>query len=121
MTGGVFSLAVRSGASMRLILSLASFLITFGGVCIYMQANAVKGCGAADYLLAKLLEGAAAFSIAYLAYPLFFDDSAAVFSSSSLRLAANRLVTLGELSLLFLLASGASVLFAVIYTKRTRA
>lgn len=126
MTNGL-SLLFLSEAGMRLKLSLACFLLSFGGICIFMQASAVSRVKAGAYLLAKLAHGALAFALCYLLFPLFFNESVSVFGSggllgsgSSLGSALPRALSMLEVSLLMLTASAAACAAAVFMAKRTR-
>lgn len=78
MTNGLASL---SSVGTRLSVSLCSFLLSFGGICIYAQSKLVfPRLSLALYLPVKLLMGAVSLAIAYSLYPLF-ASSVAVFGN----------------------------------------
>lgn len=72
LTSGLNRLAL-SELSLRLKLSLASFLCGFSGICIFLQvSNAVKETKISlkKYVILKLMTAILAFILTYLIYPL---------------------------------------------------
>lgn len=118
MTNGLDMLAA-SGIAPRIALSIACFILSFGGICIFMQANAVSPVRAAAYLSAKLMHGICAALLCYLIFPLFSADIS-VMSASAERL-VQRSVTALQIALLCIIASAAASLGAVLTAKRTKA
>ena len=118
MTNGLDMLAALR-LSPQIALSLTCFVLSFGGICIFMQANAVSPVRAAEYLSAKLIHGISAALLCYLIFPLFPADIS-VLSASSERLIQRSVTTL-QIALLCLIVSAAASLGAVLTAKRTRA
>lgn len=118
MTNGLALLA-STAIEPRLALSLACFIISFGGICIFMQANAVSPVRAGAYLSVKLLHGVCAFMLCYFVYPLFSAFSVSVSNSMSETL-VYRTVSALRIASLCVIASAAASLAAVLAAKRTR-
>lgn len=80
-----------------------AFLVSFGGLSVFLQTRLFLSGGAGRYFLLKLLHGALAAAIAYLCAPLLLADAAAVMAQPAQEYALNAL-------------SGASLLFACAVT-----
>lgn len=120
MTGGLQKLA-SSAVEMRLQLSLCSFIISFGGICIFMQANSICVVDACSYLCTKLIHGFAAALLCYFLFPVFISGSSEVFASISASVILSRTLTASKIALLCFASSVFASLFAVFAAKRTRA
>ena len=56
------------------LLAVVSFLISFGGICVYFQTSYVLGnCGFSliPYVISKVMQGILSFILSFLCYPLF--------------------------------------------------
>lgn len=119
MTNGVSMLA-SAAIGLRLKLALACAIISFGGVCIFIQANAISPVKASVYLLTKLFHGALAFMLCLLMFPLFFRGSVSVFSSIGAMRFAHRALSALQIAFLCLIGSVAASLAAVFAAGKTR-
>ncbi|MBR5949044.1 MAG: hypothetical protein IKZ82_10455 [Clostridia bacterium] len=119
MTNGL-SLIASSSLDLRSSLSLACFIMSFGGICIFMQANAVSPVRAGVYIAVKLAHGFFAALICFLAFPLFISGSVSVMGSGSERLLERTLTTL-QIALLCFISSASAALSAIFISKITRA
>lgn len=101
-TGGCAAVAAL-GLPLRMAAAACAFLVSFGGLSVFLQTRLFLSGGAGRYFLLKLLHGALAAAIAYLCAPLLLADAAAVMAQPAQEYALNAL-------------SGASLLFACAVT-----
>lgn len=120
MTNGIGMIAQANG-NPQLKCAFICFVLSLGGICVYLQANGVARVRPAEYFKIKLIHAAASGAICYLLYPLFTARLAPVFSVLGDRLTMVRIVTMGEIALCGALASIIAALLAIFASKRTRA
>ena len=110
MTNG---LSLLSAERTRLSLCLCSFLLSFGGLCIFAQSKLVfPELEAAMYLIVKLLHGSVSFILTWILYP-FFGTSYAVFGSLDSSAAFSGSGT-AHTAILFCFAASAAVSISVV-------
>lgn len=119
MTNGI-SLLASAAIGARLKLSLTCLVLSFGGICIFMQANSISPVRASVYLVTKLIHGALAFYLCYALFPLFFRGSAPVFGSGGASFLAQRALSTFQIGLICLIGSACASLAAVFASGRTR-
>ena len=105
--------------SLRIKLALISFLVSFGGFCIMLQVMSIVRTKPVEYFFAKLFFALVSSAVCYLLFPLFFSGTQAVFGSTALVLASRAAASM-EIALVCVLCSGAAMLLAVFYTRKTR-
>lgn len=104
----------------RLKYALAAWCLSFGGVCVFMQANAVSGVRALPYLAAKLIQSALSFALCLTLFPLFVRGASPVINTTAQRLVAGGVNTLG-ITIICAISSVCAILGSVFFTGRTRA
>lgn len=76
MTSGVHLLSQLPGLPLRTLLTAASAVLGFGGLCVHAQTfGIIKGCNKKTYLTGKLLQGMISPILTYLLYPKFLPAS----------------------------------------------
>lgn len=118
MTNGLYMLSVSS-IEPRFALSCAGFMLSFGGISIFMQANAVLPVRSRTYLCAKLAHGIFSAILCYMLFPAFRGGSIPVLSDEAERLAHRTLTTI-QITLLCSLTSLTASLVSIFAVKRTR-
>lgn len=119
MTNGIKALSAEPVS--KLSLALTSGLMSFGGICIFLQTCGVASLRPFGYFAAKLLHALLSALACAGLYPLFFADSAPVFVSTAESAAfAENLITAAQIALLCLFSSCISALAAVFAAKGTR-
>ncbi len=69
VTNGAY-LLVSYITSPRILLTMLSAIIGFGGICVMMQVVTItKGIGLKQYVLGKLLQGVVSATVLYISYP----------------------------------------------------
>jgi len=69
VTNGAY-LLVSHITSARILLTMLSAIIGFGGICVMMQVISItKGIGLVQYILGKLLQGTISAAVSYILYP----------------------------------------------------
>ncbi|MBR4435587.1 MAG: hypothetical protein IKS90_05765 [Clostridia bacterium] len=119
MTTGVLRITSLDIAP-RLKYALTACCLSFGGICVFMQANAVSRVRALPYLVAKLIQSALSFALCTLLFPLFFRGAAPVMSTTAQRMFTGGANALGII-LICATASVFAILGAIFFTGRTRA
>ncbi len=76
MTNGCRLLSGIAGPA-HMIASVAAFMITFGGACVYIQSMSFIQLKTGQFFLLKLIQAVIAAVIAYLVTPLFISASVA--------------------------------------------
>ena len=120
MTNGI-GLIASSGVNIKTTCCIICSLLSFGGICIFVQASSVAGTDAVSYLSVKLVHAILAWLICFLLFPLFRADSLPVSSGMDETLVVSRALAIGELALCGLFASCFAILFSVLISGRTKA
>lgn len=122
MTGGCYLLA-QSGITLRATVTLCSFLISFGGLCIMVQAMSFLSYPKpSHYLLTKLVQGIASAVITWMVFPLFGSDTVMVMAQNANQYLVNALssfVVLGASSLGIAVAMMLAILIGKKHTVKT--
>ncbi len=77
--------AVEAHLPPRFLLSLLSFFLGCGGLCVYLQVSGVlmgTAISTKTYVLGKLLQGCFAFALTFLLYPFVPQECQSVFANS---------------------------------------
>ena len=119
MTNGIKILSAEPVS--RLSLVLACGLMSFGGLCIFLQTCGVVNLRPVGYFAAKLFHALLSAALCAAMYPLFFSNAAPVFISTAESAAiAENIMTTAQIALLCLFSSCISALAAVFAVKSTR-
>lgn len=94
---GINALGEVSGLSMGAVASIASAMVSFGGVCIFMQARNFVKLNPLRYFLAKAAQGVAAGAICYFVSG-FFELNRAVFEPIGTQQLAGNAISLGSIA-----------------------
>ncbi len=120
ITNGL-ALLSAAGAAPRLCVSLACYIISFGGLCIFMQARSVCEIDAPAYLSAKAAHAMLAFLISYICFPLFCSFDALPAGVDISGQFAQRTLSVLQIALLCVLSSITVSLAAILAARKTRA
>lgn len=119
MTNGIKILSAEPVS--RLSLVLTCVLMSFGGLCIFLQTCGVVNLRPVGYFAAKLFHALLSAALCAAMYPLFFSNAAPVFISTAESAAiAENVMTAAQIALLCLFSSCISALAAVFAVKSTR-
>ncbi len=77
----------------HMLASIAAFIITFGGACVYIQSMSFILLKTGQFFLLKLIQAILAAIIAYLVTPLFISTSVAASGTADDRLLINAAAT----------------------------
>ena len=80
-------------APAHMIASVAAFVITFGGTCVYIQSMSFIQLKAGQFFLFKLIQAVLAAAIAYFITPLFISASVTASGTADGRLIINAAAT----------------------------
>lgn len=119
ITNGI-SLIASCGMGMRLKCALICSLLSFGGICVYMQAAGIAAVRPGSYFLTKSVQAAVSGGLCYLIYPLFSPVCGPVSGLFGDTL-PERIISMGELAILGVFASVCAILICVFTVKRTKA
>ena len=119
ITNGI-SLIASCALNLRTKCAFICSLLSFGGICVYMQAAGIADIRPKSYFFIKFLQSAVSGGLCYLVYPVFSPASGPVSNLFGDTL-GERIVSMGELMLLGILASVFAVLISVFTAKRTKA
>lgn len=119
ITNGI-SLIASVNMDLRFKCALICSLLSFGGVCVYMQAAGIADIRPGSYFSVKLLQSVVSGGLCYLIYPVLCPSSKPVLNLFGDTL-GERILSMGELVLLGILASAFAVLLSVFASKRTKA
>lgn len=108
------------GISLRSKISLVTAILSFGGVCIFIQACGTGKFAVIPYIATKLLHAFLAGAICFALYP-FFDKCSPVNHSTYETLLAERTFNLFSLLFSSVITAGLSSLAAIFFVRRTRA
>ncbi|MEG1559856.1 MAG: hypothetical protein RRY79_01880 [Clostridia bacterium] len=117
VTNGINELANVSGVSLSITASIACALISFGGICIFMQSRNFLRIHPIKYMLTKLFQAILSGCICYLA-SIIFNIDGAVFEPISTEKLVNNAISIGAIAVSLLAPLGAVALFA--FTRRKR-
>ena len=118
MTGGI-RLIAQAELPAHIRLPLISFLLSFGGISIMMQAFSAAKTDRTAYLAAKLVQAFVSAALTAAFVPLFGGGSSEVFAPGGDVLP--RVLTAGGTALMTFLCSAAAALICIITARRTRA
>lgn len=119
MTNGI-KLISGVGISLRSKLSLITALLSFGGICVFIQACGTGKFAVIPYLATKFFHALIAGAICFALYPLF-DNGSPVGSNTSQLLLAERAFNLITLLFSSFITAAISSLAAIFFVRRTRA
>lgn len=118
LTNGILA-AASDSVNLRLKCAVICALLSFGGVCVYMQAAGIACIRPGKYFLTKGLQAVFSGALCYLAYPLFFPASSPASGILGDTL-PERLLSIGEIAVLGGMASLIASLLSVFAAKRTK-
>ena len=119
MTNGIKILSAEPVSRLSLVLTCG--LMSFGGLCIFLQTCGVVNLRPVGYFAAKLIHALLSAALCAAMYPLFFSNAAPVFISTAESAAiAENVMTAAQIALLCLFSSCISALAAVFAVKSTR-
>ena len=119
MTNGIKILSAEPVSRLSLVLTCG--LMSFGGLCIFLQTCGVVNLRPVGYFAAKLFHALLSAALCAAMYPLFFSNAAPVFISTAESAAiAENIMTTAQIALLCLFSSCISALAAVFAVKSTR-
>lgn len=119
MTNGIKILSAEPVSRLSLVLTCG--LMSFGGLCIFLQTCGVVNLRPVGYFAAKLIHALLSAALCAAMYPLFFSNAAPVFISTAESAAiAENIMTAAQIALLCLFSSCISALAAVFAVKSTR-
>lgn len=119
MTNGIKILSAEPVSRLSLVLTCG--LMSFGGLCIFLQTCGVVNLRPVGYFAAKLFHALLSAALCAAMYPLFFSNAAPVFISTAESAAiAENVMTAAQIALLCLFSSCISALAAVFAVKSTR-
>lgn len=119
MTNGI-SGAAASGQDLRSICALISFMLSFGGICIAVQATSVAETRILPYLSTKLIQGGIAALVCFMLFPLLCRGANTVISGLDSQLLARNAIAIGEIAVCAALSSAAATAIAILFTGKTR-
>lgn len=119
MTNGIKILSAEPVSRLSLVLTCG--LMSFGGLCIFLQTCGVVNLRPVGYFATKLFHALLSAALCAAMYPLFFSNAAPVFISTAESAAiAENIMTTAQIALLCLFSSCISALAAVFAVKSTR-
>lgn len=81
-TGGCAAVCTLA-MPIRVTIACCAFLMSFGGVCVFLQTRLFLEGGGASYFVIKLIHALLAAAIAYFCTPLFMPDSISAMSQEA--------------------------------------
>ena len=96
-------------------------MLSFGGICIAVQAMSVAKTQVLPYLITKLVQGLISALVCFVLFPLFHSGANAVINGLDSVLLTRNAIAIGEIAACAALTSAAATIIAILFTGKTRA
>lgn len=117
ITNGIH-LAANSDLPLKTICTVITVILSFGGLCILVQACSTARSSISIYLLTKVIHSTLAGIICFLLYPLFSGSVNPAWNSIDEKLTVSRFFSLGGIALCGFITSCFSSLFSTIVSSK---